>query len=56
MIAEHSAFLTWALAEDRGFPRIPRRRVDRGGFTELLTMPVARAAVSHFWKRIFNAR
>ena len=32
MIAETSAFLTWALTADRGLPRIPTRRVDRGGF------------------------
>lgn len=55
MIAEHSAFLTAALAQDRGYPRIPRRRVDQGGFAEVLKLPAARAAVNHFWKRIFDA-
>src|SRR5690606_19045487 len=32
MIAETGAFLTWALRERPSLPRIPRRRVDQGGF------------------------
>ena len=49
MIAEHSAFLSWALAEERNLPRIPRRRVDEGGFTRLLERPIAKTIVSHWW-------
>lgn len=57
MIAETSAFLTWALARQRegqAFPRIPRRRVDQGGFTSLLRQPGARAAVAHWWSRVLG--
>lgn len=51
MIAQTSAFLTWALAEDRGLPRIPRRRVDEGGFSELLKQRAVRAMVDRWWNR-----
>lgn len=54
MIAQTSAFLTWALAEDRGLPRIPRQRVDRGGFSGKLDTRVAKAAVAKFWSRTLN--
>ncbi|MEM9881749.1 MAG: hypothetical protein AAF800_02385 [Planctomycetota bacterium] len=50
-IAETSAFLTWALARDRGLPRIPRRPVAKGGFDRLLDRPVARTIVTHWWGR-----
>ena len=49
MIRETEAYLTWALAEERHLPRIPRRRVDQGGFTGLLAMPKARSIVNHWW-------
>lgn len=53
MIAETSAWLTWALNNDvdGALPRIPRRRVDLGGFADLLNNPGARAAVNHWWMR-----
>jgi len=51
MIDEHSAFLTWAMQFPDEVPRIPRRRVDQGGFTMILRRPGARAAVLGFWKR-----
>jgi len=51
MIAETGAFLTWALAQEGGVPRIPRRRVDAGGFTELLRRPGAAELVGRFWAR-----
>lgn len=50
MIAEHSAFLSWALRQGR-LPRIPRRRVSYGGFGSLMKRPGARAAVAHWWRR-----
>jgi hypothetical protein len=53
MIAQTSAWLTWALENDVEVPRIPRRRVDEGGFGELLRLPQARAAVSWWWYRTF---
>lgn len=51
MIAETSAFLSWALREGRDLPRIPRRRVSDGGFAMLLRMPGGRAAVAGWWNR-----
>ena len=51
MIAETEAFLTWALAKDRGLPRIPRRKIDEGGFATFLKLPVARAMIRHWWGR-----
>ncbi|MFA9476810.1 hypothetical protein ACERK3_00755 [Phycisphaerales bacterium AB-hyl4] len=55
MIAETEAFLSWALADrSQPLPRIPRRRVADGGYTELLRRPGARAAVLHWWRRVLN--
>lgn len=50
-IAETNAFLSWALARERGLPRIPRRAVSRGGFGKLLDRPLARTVVTHWWGR-----
>lgn len=50
-IAETSAFLSWALKRDRNLPRIPRRRVDAGGFSKLLDRPMAKVVVAHWWGR-----
>lgn len=49
MISETSAFLSWALREGGRMPRIPRRRVDDGGFTAFMRMPGAWAAVTRWW-------
>ena len=54
MIAQTSAWLTWAMDNDVRVPRIPRHRVDRGGFRELLRLPHARAAVNWWWYRTFQ--
>jgi hypothetical protein len=54
MIEETSAFLTWALTEDRGLPRIPRRRVDEGGFKELLAVPGARVVIARWWNTVLD--
>ena len=55
MIAETEAFLNWALdPQGAALPRIPRRRVDQGGFTQLLRRPGARAAVIHWWQRVLT--
>ena len=54
MLAETSAFLTWALSNGRVLPRIPRRRVEAGGFAGLLRRPGARAAVAHWWNRVLE--
>jgi hypothetical protein len=54
MIEETGVFLTWALREDRLLPRIPRRRVDQGGFTELMRGRMARIVVAHWWRRVLR--
>jgi hypothetical protein len=51
MIDETSTFLTWALTEERDLPRIPHRRVDAGGFTEILLRPGGRALATRWWSR-----
>lgn len=50
-VAETSAFLSWALSKDRPLPRIPRRRVDQGGFGEMMRGPHARKIVVHWWSQ-----
>lgn len=52
MIRETNAFLSWSLAKDRGLPRIPRRRVDEGGFSTILRHPGAMAIVRRWWARV----
>jgi len=54
MIRETNAFLSWALAQGSGMPRIPRRRVSEGGFSGLMRLPRARAAAAAFWQRTFD--
>jgi len=54
MIAETNAFLNWALGDERALPRIPRRRVDQGGFTELMRRPLARVMATHWWRRALD--
>ena len=54
MIRETNAFLSWSLSKDRGLPRIPRRRVDMGGFGTILRHPGARALIRRWWLRILS--
>jgi len=54
MIAETSAFLTWALANDIDLPRIPRRKVSVGGFSVYMDVPGAKAAMHHWWDRTLS--
>lgn len=54
MIAEHSAFLSWAMRHRGRLPAIPRRRLAHGGFGALLKRPGARAAVEHWWRRVLE--
>ncbi len=54
MIAETSAWLTWAMSSGQALPRIPRRRVGLGGFRDILQRPGARAAVYHWWSRTLS--
>jgi hypothetical protein len=54
MIAETNAFLDWALGDGKALPRIPRRRVDQGGFTELMRRPLAKIVAAHWWRRALD--
>lgn|GEM_PF-2022215 len=56
MIAHTNRFLSRALGKGVNMPRIPRRRVDQGGFTKILKHPGARAAVAHFWHQLLGRR
>jgi hypothetical protein len=49
MIAETNAWLTWAVRSNHDIPKIPTRRVDRGGFTTMLQNEGAKSAVRHWW-------
>lgn len=50
-IAETNAFLSWALAGDKPMPRIPRRRVDRGGFADLTRRPGSGRLIASWWAK-----
>lgn len=54
MIAETSAFLTWALNSGVELPRIPTRRVSDGGFDGWYARPGARAAMHRWWSRTID--
>lgn len=53
-IAETNAFLTWAMQNDEPMPRIPRRRVDRGGFAQLLSRPNANGIIACWWGKALD--
>ncbi len=53
-IAETSAFLSWALRTDQPLPRIPRRRVDQGGFAQMLKCPLAGKIILYWWDQALN--
>lgn len=53
-IAETSAFLSWALRSEQDLPRIPRRRVDRGGFTQMLKSPLAGKIITYWWAQALD--
>lgn len=53
-IAETNAFLSWAMKNQEPMPRIPRRRMDRGGFTELLRRPNAATIVACWWAKALD--
>ncbi len=52
---EHSNFLTQALCTrlGAGAPRIPTRRVDRGGFDRLMADSRGRQAADRWWAGTF---
>jgi len=39
---------------DEPLPRIPRRRVDRGGFAELLRRPNAAGIIACWWAKALD--
>lgn len=53
-IAETNAFLTWAMTSDEPMPRIPRRRVDQGGFAQLLSRPNASRIIAGWWNKALD--
>lgn len=53
-IAETNAFLSWALSTDQQMPRIPRRRVDRGGFGEMMKKPFAANIITYWWAQALD--
>lgn len=53
-IAETNAFLTWAIQTGETMPRIPRRRVDKGGFAQLLSRPNANSIIASWWGKALH--
>lgn len=50
-----SVWLTWAMSQrDGALPRIPVRRVDRGGWKFLRNNPLGRLVAWHWWERAFE--
>ncbi|MEM6334859.1 MAG: hypothetical protein AAF823_16125 [Planctomycetota bacterium] len=49
MIADTSAFLTWALPRAHRLPRVPVRPVRDGGFSALNAIPGATERVARWW-------
>ncbi|MGD9789820.1 MAG: hypothetical protein AB7Q00_03860 [Phycisphaerales bacterium] len=47
---EHSEWLTRAITGQREFPRIPVRRVDRGGFAFLADLHSGLAWAARWWQ------
>ncbi|MBU6412383.1 MAG: hypothetical protein KGS45_02830 [Planctomycetes bacterium] len=47
----HSRWLTEALRSGRDLPRIPLRRVEEGGWEELLAKPKGRDVAERWWRR-----
>jgi hypothetical protein len=52
--AEHSRFLTLALLSGRRYPRIPSKRVDRGGFNGLLKLDEGQKRAAMWWAAALN--
>jgi len=53
-IAETNAFLSWALRTDQDLPRIPRRRADKGGFSQMLKRPGSTSIISYWWAKALD--
>jgi len=53
-IAETNAFLTWAIRSEQDLPRIPRRRVDQGGFSQMLKRPLSGTIIAYWWAQALD--
>jgi len=51
----HSRFLSAAIDSAHMFPRIPVRRVDRGGFGPMMARPRGRAVAEAWWRKALDA-
>ena len=51
----HSAWLTWALASEERFPRIPSQAVRDGGYDALLASSRGRRVCGRWWRRALAA-
>jgi hypothetical protein len=49
----HERWLSRALRSQTPMPRIPLRRVDEGGFDDLLARPRGREVASRWWRMAF---
>lgn len=54
MIQDTNRFLTWALQQEREMPRIPIRRVEKGGFDRLMSIPGASKLAGRWWGRTLD--
>ena len=54
MIDSTNRYLSRMLNGKRRVPRIPRARVDQGGFDWIRKRPGARALAEHFWNRLLG--
>jgi hypothetical protein len=43
------------MKSDQPVPRIPRRRVDRGGFAHLLSRPNAGGVIASWWAKALDS-
>ena len=54
MIAQSSAFLSWAMLRPRPHLRIPRRKLSEGGFQPLMRQPGGKQAVARWWLKFLS--
>ncbi len=50
----HERWLDRAIRSGMDLPRIPLRRVDQGGFDDLLARPRGREVAWRWWRRVFS--
>ena len=52
--AEHSAWLTHAIRTQAGYPRIPARPTELGGFDRLMSLPTGPMRAERWWQAALN--